>query len=204
MIIKKIQLNCEGYIHCHSRFYSSFNVIPDNQLFTFHNGTNKFIGEIDSEGWSVSYLLSMYDNRPKDFVLDEPNVLVNDCQVPLKELSRYTCYMDKSYPLFSSRLSVRKLITNGLKKSKSTLSVENIKELFQLDDQRFERPISQTGNESIRAMAAVGVSYGKQVFCFPWLSKNRFEYYHNNIIYAIETLERLEKTIILPVGYDIG
>ena len=30
------------------------------------------------------------------------------------------------------------------------------------------------------------------------------EYYHNNIIYAIETLERLEKTIILPVGYDIG
>ena len=201
MIINELQFECDGYFHCHSRFYSSISIISNNKPFTFYSGINELVGERDSGGWAISYLLSMYTYKRKDSVInDELTVFINNQPISIKDLSKYTCYMDETYPLFSTRLSARRLIANGLKTSKSNLKVEEVKALFQLDDQRFERPISQMGNESIRAMAAVGYSYGKEVFCFPWLSQSKFESYQKNIVYAIEMLEKLNKMIILPCG----
>lgn len=49
-------------------------------------------------------------------------------------------------------------------------------------------------------MAAVGYVYGKEIFCFPWLSQNRFDYYHGNITDLLNILEGLKKVVILPVG----
>lgn len=200
MNIKKISITNDGYIHCKSNFYSSQDIL-DNANFNFRVGTNKLIGEIDSGIWAISYLLSMYKHRPKDFVLfEQPNVAVNDQLISLNELSKFVCYMDKLDPLFSSNHSVKKLVMQGLKYSELSYSYDDIKNLFGIDSGRFERPLKGIGNEIFKAMAAIGFSYKKEIFCFPWLSNRRFESYHEHLTVLLQILEKLEKIVIIPVG----
>ena len=87
-----------------------------------------------------------------------------------------------------------------MKRSKINCSVEDVKKIFDLDDERFERPLKKVGNERLRAMAAIGYSCGKEIFCFPWHSDRRFEYYHGNLSMLLEMLVDLGKMAIVPVG----
>ncbi len=159
------------------------------------------IGEIDSGNWAISYLLSMYKHRPEDFVLfEQPKVTVNNKRISLNELSEFSCYMDKLDPLFSTTNSVKEHIIQGLEHSKLNCSYDDIKRLFYIDSERFERSINGVGNEIFKAMAAIEFSYGKEIFCFPWLSNKRFESYHENLITLLKILESLEKTVVIPIG----
>ena len=119
MIIKKIKVQNHGYVYCKSGFYTAADGLSENSVYTFTTGINKLHGEIDSENWAVSYLLSMYTHRPEDFILfNEPKVSVNDKIMSLSELAEYSCYMDKIYPLFSTDVSVKDLVIQGIKKVK--------------------------------------------------------------------------------------
>ena len=143
----------------------------------------------------------MYKHRPQDFILfEQPKVTVNSQMISLNELSKFSCYMDELDPLFSSKHSVKKLITRGLSHSKSNCSYDDIKNLFCLDNERFEQPLKSVGNERFRAMAAIGYSYGKQIFCFPWLSHSRFEHYSGQLMWLFDLLKNLDKICILPIG----
>ena len=203
MKISNINVQNNGYVHCKSNFYSAHDTLSINSQYTFSVGVNRLIGEIDSGNWAISYLLSMYEHRSDDFILfAPPEVYINNQLVSLKELSKYSCYMDRLHPLFSENDSVRKTVMKGLKYSKLNCSCDDVKALFYLDEERFERPISGVGNEIFRAMAAIGFSYGKEVFCFPWLSRKRFEGYHRNLTTLLEILEDLKKVVIVPVSAE--
>ncbi len=194
-----ISIKNDGYVYCKSCRYSAHDFLSES--YTFSEGINMLIGEIDSGNWAISYLLSMYRHRPKDFVLfEQPKVAVNDKMISLKEFSKASCYMDKTDPLFSSTKSVKKQIKQGLAHSKLDYSYDDIKNIFELDSQRVERSLNKVGNEIFRAMAAIGLSYNKEVFCFPWLSHKQFEYYHGNLTILLEILEKLGKIVIIPVG----
>ncbi len=201
MKIKNIKIQNDGYVYCKSSFYSAHDGLSDYRSYTFHAGINKLIGEIDSENWAVSYLLSMFKYRPEDFVLfAPPQVNVNNEILSLDELAEYSCYMDKLYPLFSTDKSVRKLVTQGIKSNKLDCSPDEVKNLFYIDDERFERPLRGVGNEIFKAMSAIGYCNKKELFCFPWLSNKRFEYYHKNLSGTLEILESLNKVVVVPVG----
>ncbi|MBE6713617.1 MAG: hypothetical protein E7580_08960 [Ruminococcaceae bacterium] len=201
MKIKSIRVQNNGYVHCRSNFYSAHDLFPGDSAFVFSGGVNRLVGEIDSGNWAVSYLLSMYQYRPKDFVLfDRPEVVIDHKVVLLKELSKHTCYMDQLDPLFSGHASVKKLVIQGLKHSNLNYSSDDIRNLFCIDNERFERPLSGVGNEIFKAMAAIGLSNEKEIFCFPWMSVMRFDGYHKSLTFALEKLSELEKIIILPVG----
>lgn len=201
MKIEKINVINEGYVHCNSCFYSSQDSLSSEIKYCFSTGINRLYGEIDSGVWAISYLLSMYEYRPNDFVLfRQPEAVVDDTVLSLNDLSQYSCYLDKLYPLFSTEDSVRDLLLKGLRESGSEHTADDIKELFYIDEKRFERPIKECGNEMFRAMAAIGYAYGKQVFCFPWLSQKRLNGYHANITGLLDILESLKKIIILPIG----
>lgn len=201
MKITNITIKNEGYVYCKSRFYSSQDSLSNLACYSFLRGLNKLTGEIDSGNWAISYLLSMYQYRPEDFVLfNQPNVVVNNKSISLNEFSEFACYMDELDPLFSTSNSVKEIIRHGLAQSKLNCSFDDIKFLFQMDSQRFERPINAVGNEYFKAMAAIGFSYKKEVFCFPWLSNRRFESYHENLSSLLQVLEKLNKIVIIPVG----
>ena len=71
---------------------------------------------------------------------------------------------------------------------------------MKVDDQRFERPVKYVGDKRLLAMNAIGYVYGKQVFCFPWLSQVRFDGFHGNMTESLKLLESLGKIAIVPVG----
>ena len=201
MVINDIRIKNEGYVFCKSSFYSAQDSLSHDSCYPFSRGINKLIGEIDSGNWAISYLLSMYKHRPEDFVLfEQPEAVVNNKSVSLNELSAFSCYMDPLDPLFDPAVSVKDSVIQGLAYSKQNDSYDAVKNLFYLDSERFERPLSATGNEIFRSMAAIGFSYKKEIFCFPWLSDRRFESYHENLTALLQIFENLGKTVILPVG----
>lgn len=201
MKISNIIIKSEGYVYCKSNFYSVQDSLSNDSCYAFSPGINKLIGEIDSGNWAISYLLSMYKHRPEDFLLfGQPKIAVNNNWISLNELSKFSCYIDKVDPLFSTENSVKEHIMQGLDHSKLKCSYDDIKNLFCIDSERFERPLKGVGNEIFKVMAAIGFSYDKEIFCFPWLSNRRFESYHENLTTLLQILEKLEKTVILPVG----
>ena len=201
MTIDSISVQGDGYVFCKSKFYSVHDLLHENLSYDFIRGVNMLVGDIDSGNWAVSYLLSMYMHRPKDFVLfDKPAVVANGKPVAFAEISKLSCYMDELNPIFNTKLTPEKLVLRGLKHSHLNYTVNEIKEIFYLDDERFKRSIKSTGNEFFRMAAAVGFSYGKEVFCFPWLSQMRFRNFHGNISVLLEILEKLNKVVVVPLG----
>ena len=201
MGINDIRIKNEGHVFCKSSFYSAQDSLSHDLCYTFSRGINKLIGEIDSGNWAISYLLSMYKHRPEDFVLfEQPEAVVNNKLVSLNELSAFSCYMDPLDPLFDPAVSVKDSVIQGLAYSKQNDTYDAVKNLFYLDSERFERPLNAAGNEIFRSMAAIGFSYKKEIFCFPWLSDRRFESYHENLTGLLRIFENLGKTVILPVG----
>lgn len=198
--IKKLN----GYILCRSNFYQSLDIC-DNINITLKNGINKLMGGIDSGNWAVSYFLSMHCEAAKeDIILNEkPEITVNGLLTDEKTLSRISVYIDPLHSLFTKNITIRKAISDGLEKSGINETVDSVKSMFQLDDERFERPISGVGNEKYRAMSAIGYSYGKEIYCFPWFSKKRFDSLYYQLMGAAFFLEALGKVVILPIS-DAG
>ena len=79
-------------------------------------------------------------------------------------------------------------------------SDEDIRDMFHITDFRFERPIHNMGNECYKAMVAIGFCNNKEVFCFPWLSKSRYENFRFHFDDIANILESLGKTVIFPIG----
>jgi len=201
-MIEKITVKGDGYVCCRSEFYTARDILNSTQM-SFFIGVNKLFGEIDSGIWAVSYLLSMYKKGSKDFVLfDKPEITVNNDVVSLDDILKSSCYMDKSYPLFSSKKSVRTLVEQVIKETGMNETADSIRDTFLISNDRFERPVSHVGNEVFKAMAAIGYCRGKRVFCFPWMSNERFNYYHRNLDDLLDILERLKTVVIFPIGRE--
>lgn len=201
MEIKSFSIRTDGFVHCRSNFYIVNDTILVPTVLEFVPGLNKLEGEVDSGKWAFSYMISMYHVRKKDFVLyEKPIVTVNGEMADTKKLYKISCYLDLIYPLYSSRKSIRKQVEKGLARSGLCYSSDEIRDLFKIDRERFEKTPGCVGNERFKAMAAIGFANNKEVFCFPWLSDRRYKNFHGNISGLIETLENLGKVIILPVG----
>lgn len=194
--------NVDGHIYCRSDYYTAHTVVNPYESVEFSKGINIIQCEIDSGIWSLCYLLSMYDKVSSDdiIIFGDPAIFLDEKQVSLSQINQFSCYMDLSFPLFRSKKSVDHLIKKSLKTSGIDMSVSDIKHLFDLDDERSRRPLSQTGNERYRAMAAIAFCNKNELFCFPWFSKKMYQglYYHFNKI--CEVLNDQGKTVILPIG----
>ena len=186
-------------IQCESRFYSCKDIIGKEQEFTFLPGTNHLMGDIDSGIFAISYILSV----PNQSNAYERTVLVDDGGKKLSDVQKQSGYVDESYMLFSKRKSVKQMILSGLKKSGCSVSFEEIVTIFGLSNDRLNRPLKQCGNEGLRAMVAILFSYEKNIFCFPWLSKNRYESQHSHYVKICDILSSFGKTVIIPTARDV-
>lgn len=201
MKIDQILIYNEGYVHCHSKFYSSHDIIASKDIYNFDKGINIVHGDIDSGIWAISYLLSMYCHSPEDFVIfKQPIAIVNNQHMPLEEFAKYSCYMDCSYPLFSLNDPVNLVVKKLIISNELDYSPDDIRNLFEIDKERFGRPLLGLGNNIYRAMAAIGYCQGKQVFCFPWFSNVRYRILEENLLNVCEQLSSLNMIAILPIG----
>ena len=203
----KIKIKNSGYVDCKSSFFSTLDILRDKE-FEFSNGINKLFGDIDSGNFAISYLISMYDKVNKNTLFLPHNATVDGIVTPLSDLAKISCYIDESYNLFSHKhlfrnKTVNQLIKCGLKKSKLTYTVTEILDMFEIQSHHRDLLIKETGTERYKIMSAIGFSYGKEVFCFPWFSKCRYEAFSAHIAYSINVLKSLNKTVILPLSKDL-
>lgn len=201
MIINSVLIQNKVSVFCHSEVYSAKCFTTDQTHLFTNRSINFLYGEIDSGGWAISYLISMCKYRPKDFVFfDKQHIEINDVVASYNELADYSCYLDRIHPLFSKKTTVEKTIRSSLSKANNSYSYEDVLKLFQLSKERINRPLQAVGNEIFQAMAAIGYCQGKQIFCFPWQSKKRYDYYRPHLDALFGTLESLGKTVIIPIG----
>ena len=201
MKINQIDAQIDAYISCQSIYYRVLDSVEATKTYTFSVGPNFLLGEIDSGNWAVSYILSMYPSEKN--MIFHSNINVNGKPASIKSISQSACYMDISYPLFSSKKSVYNLIRKGIKRNHLPITAEEVCELFLIDSQRATRPVKAVGTEQFKCMAAIGYVHNKTIFCFPWLSRTRYDNYHNHMPELCEILEKLEVISIIPIGQSL-
>lgn len=194
-----------GYVDSASEMCSVSTAVS-NMKCKLSKGTNILLGDIDSGGWSLSYALSMYGlcKDQKIMLNEESRFYIAGKEISIKQLSEHCCYIDRSNPLFSKHRTVADMITKGLKHNEnSDLSVQLVKDIFDITDERFERKLSGTGNEKYRCMTAIAYAYGKSVFCFPWMSQRMLDYYYMYLTDICNILNMLGEITVMPTNNDL-
>ena len=173
----------------------------DPTTICFDVGVNILQGSVDSAAWAISYVLSMYNSKSEEFVLHAENSDI-DMQIEnIKKIVSKACYLDPICQLYSKTETVEKIVEKALKKQNSDISSKEICELFHIYEGRFQRPLNAVGNELFRCMAAIGYANGRDVFCFPWISKKLVTYYIRNILDVLEILCNLNKIVLFPTDF---
>lgn len=197
---KKLTIsNFDAFVRCRSIF-GEYLSICNKFNYTFRVGTTILFGDIDDYPWAISYILSNFKNNCDDFILNgEEKILYLGNHLTLSELTKHTCYLDRE---FNNKrdFTVREYIEEGCLIKNSTHSIEEIKELFSLTDDRMLKKIDQVGNEFVRSLAAIGYVDGKDIFCFPWLSAKKYKYYQYSIDHICRVLTGLGKIVIVPTN----
>ena len=199
MDINNIVTKISGYVTCKSPYYQCRVTMDKRNVYEFNKGVNKCYEEFDSPSNGISYLISMYKFIDKKMIFPETSIEVNGESISLEELSKYAFYVETNTSELN-RKSVRTLIKQGLQKSKENYTIEQIIEMFQLSHERLDCPPSKCGNERYRSLVAIGVAQGKQIFCFPWMSKKMYEYFKGHISFVEEKLTELNKIVIMPLS----
>ena len=199
VIYMSIEFIGDGYVHCIS-VWGEYSTCFDRARYTFDRGITLLNGDVDSGAWGISYLLSMYDKNNKSIVLFKPELYMDGIACEFGDIKEKACYMDPSNPLFNKELTVREMVEMGLSKNHINMNVEEILEKIPITPCRFERKLSGVGNERFRCMAAIGYANKKTIYCFPWMSKNRFIYYHRNLTDVLNILGNMNNTVLMPTN----
>lgn len=193
-----IKVNAEGMVFCKSTFYSTVDIVSGDYIFS--SGINEFQTEIDGGIWGTTYLLSMYDHFDSNEkeCLKIKSILVDGESISVSDICKKACYIDDKYPLFNSKKSIYSLVKKHLQQSKIPYTTEEILDMFGIETPYHDRCIATLGNTKYQAMSAIAFAAGKEIFCFPWLSKNRFAHYKKRICFVVNVLAELGKIAILP------
>ena len=197
--MNKITICAEGWLACKSTFYSTLDIIKDSQI-ELHIGANELRGEIDSGVFGISYLISMYNTLSKreTEAIAVKKLLVDESAALISELSDRAAYIDKVNPRFNTRKSVLKQVESALRSSKMDCNAIDVLKDFGVEEPWFDRPVSQTGNLAYQAIAAIAFATGADVFCLPWFSAARYDYFKERIARIAKTLTERNKILIIP------
>ena len=95
--------------------------------------------------------------------------------------------------------SAKQCIEEALKLSGQPYSVDDVKRLFGLSDERFERNLDNIGIEINRISVAINFALGKDIFCYPWLNEYDVESISCHII---NVLKAHEKIVLIPTSQE--
>lgn len=103
-------------------------------------------------------------------------ILIDGIRTPANNLLSHSAFIGES--IFegvnskSDILSPQKCIERALAISGQNYTVDEIKSMFSLSDERFERDLNYVSGEIDRISIAVNYALGKDIYCFPWLNEH--------------------------------
>ncbi|MWC31233.1 hypothetical protein [Paenibacillus sp. MMS18-CY102] len=162
--------------------------------------TYAIVGEQGRGGGALSYLLSGKVQTKSGNILI--NNKINEAHV-FQPIGWYVGEDGKSS--FASRLGMKKqkTIREQLENAPpGNYSTEQLITLFGLSASRLEREINYISNERWNASTAIGLAYGKRIFCFPWLEDDMKGIIRARLKLCSSILKQNKSILIIPVQSD--
>lgn len=186
-----------GGFNCTLENYGSMRDTIGHFSYNFKPGIYIFEGECATGGWALSTILSGKDK------LIQGQIRIDDKIVCNKELQKYGCYVGEDAGLKKwfglVDMSVLEQIEYGIKNKLSySNSVEEIKRIFKLSDERIKRKIKYFSGERWKASMAIGYALGKRIYCFPWMNSKLILQLENCLKTCCQPLLESDATIIIP------
>lgn len=137
--------------------------------------------------------------------ISKGEIYLNGVQVSQNEIAKISCYVGEGSVnkskgfLKEKKCTVRKQIENGIKFThRAYENITDIQKLFGLSDERFDRPLDCVSGERFKASIAIGFSYQKSIYCFPWLNSHDMYHYREHFNLAIKPLINKGYIVIIP------
>jgi hypothetical protein len=92
-------------------------------------------------------------------------------------------------------LTAKICIEKALGISKVAFTTQEIKSLFQLSDDRFERDLSYVSGEIRRISIAIGFALGREIFCYPKFNTHEIG---DSDFDNVKVLKKHNKLILMP------
>ena len=128
-------------------------------------------------------------------------ISVDGTNITPKEMRSYSAFIGEnvfdSINTTAEPLSAKECIEKALNISNQSYSALDIKEMFDLSSERFERNLNFVSGEIYRISIAVNFALGKDVFCFPWLNEHDVLNVSKSIL---NILKEHDKIILIPTS----
>ncbi len=164
--------------------------------FEFYTGNlYGIIAEFGSGGAALSCCLT---GNTKFF---EGKIYIDDKKETLSSLVKNSWYV--GYDIYGShnplrRKTIKEQISAGVKATHCELDADTIQSMFCVSDQRVGRIIKRVSGERWNASIAIGYSYGKKIFCYPWMNSWDVQLFQRQMKKNIEVLTENNCIVILP------
>lgn len=198
-MIKSLKfINFQDLVECQSAtFCSKEAFLPITYEFKPSN-TYGLVSDFGCGSWGLSYCIGGKTSKQYN-----GKILLNGEEIMADELSQHSCFITEinytDLSITQETSSPKECIEKALSISLLPYSVSQIKTLFCLSNDRFERPLAYVSGERWFITMAINFALGKQIFCFPWLNERDIVYFE--IAYKqgiIKQLTSLGKIIIVP------
>lgn len=202
-MIKNIKLfNFQGVANCKDiNRQSTESFLKINYLFESGNSYG-LISDFGLGSWGLATAIG--GRCAPDY---SGNIFIDGNKVTISDMSKVSCFVREN--LFEGinseqdLMSPKKCIENALDISHLDFSFTQIKKMFFLSDERFEKNLSLSSGEIWTISIAVNFALGKDVFIYPWLNVLDFDVYDIHCkLGIIDLLKRYGKIVIAPSSKD--
>ena len=182
-----------------------FNEIQNDyiveQTFTFEKGKiYGIVSEHGEGGEMISAIMSgIIPIKEEEVYFDEKKVENPDMQ----SIGWYVGKSEYRRGIINREISVKKALTDAVKKYQRYKDVDEIIEDFHLTVGRLNYKLSQYSGEKWRASLAIGYACKKELYCFSWMSTLRFTSIleSSGVFRFFKRLKAEGCIVILPTSY---
>ena len=172
--------------------------------YDFHGGS--VYGIVSDFGCGSWGLVTCLGGRSLDDSLhSDGEVLLDGVKVLPLELRRVSAFVCEN--IFdgvnssAELLSARQCIEKALQISGLQYLPDEIKKIFSLSDERYERNLKYVSGEIFRISIAVNFALGKSIYCFPWANEHDIMNVMN-LSSIIDVLKKNNKIVLIPTSQD--
>lgn len=197
-LINKMKLeDVSGGFDCVLMNYGCMRDTIGHFNYEFKSGIYLLEGECATGGWALTTVITGKYKEP------EGRIWINDKKIDWKQIAQYSCYVGEEAGLRKNfglkSMSVQEQIEYGINQGFSFNSdINEIKKLFGLSEERFNRTMKCVSGERWRISMAIGYAMGKTVYCFPWLNNKYLQKLEECLRLCFASLLDIGAIIIIP------
>ena len=190
--------NLQDLVECRSFLYQSRESFLKCSFKLLAGNTYGVVSDFGYGSWGLVTCLAGRGTKEQS-----GNIFLNGQKVKYNTLKKYSCFIGENVfeKVNSSEnlLTAKECIEKALYISGLDYSTAEIKDIFSLSDQRFERPLEYVSGEIWQISTAVNFALGKDIFCYPWL--NEFDIFRYETACELGTIDFLKnkgKIVLVP------